>query len=77
MIDKITYEGNIVILKKNIKLNKTLVLKKNDIDQISKIVLDIKNKKGIKIYFSSGKFIINYKVINYKKYLKNNFKLTI
>ena len=77
----VSYEGNIVELKKDIiTSSKDTTFNKGEVCIISKIEINTNINilnSGIKIYFTNGKLIHQENVTNYSSWLKKHFKLSI
>lgn len=70
----LVYERNIVQCKVKIKdENENIMFNTNDLIFITKI----DTTQGLKIFINTGEIISRPKIINYIKWLKKHFKLTI
>lgn len=75
MLDTVIYQGKLVEFKRPINgINSSTSFKKGEVLQINNIILNTKNTKGIKIYFSNEKVLVNSKVINYKSWIAKTLK---
>lgn len=77
MLNIITFTGNVVQLRRDVKgLNENTSFKYNEIDIINEIKINTERTSGIKIYFASGKVLVQKNATNYNSWLKRYFKLT-
>lgn len=77
MLKTVIYTGNVIIFKKSVlgnSIDTTFI--KNEKDNITEIEYN-KLQQTIKIYFASGKVLLNKKVTNHSSWLKRHFKLIL